>query len=406
MSTVSTSSRPVRSVCDVIVVGGGVIGLTIAWRAAQSGRTAILLDPSPASGASRQAAGLLAPVTEVHYGEDALLQLNLASARRYPAFAAELEEASGTTIGYRQTGTLALAFDADDKAALDDLHTYQEALGLSSQPQSPRECRQLEPFLSPAVRGGLLVEGDHQVDSRRLIDALLVACTRAGVDIRHDAAGSVVVRDGVVVGIDTLGAESVIADQTVLAAGCWSGQLKGLPPHVVPPVRPVKGQIVRLADDIDHPLLRHNVRALVRGRPIYLVPRADGEIVVGATSEEKGFDTIVTVEGAGDLLADARELLPRVAEIALAEISVGLRPGSPDNAPMIGASALPGLSVATGHYRNGVLLAPITADLISELLNTGALPTGFDRFDPRRFDRSSNPGPSNPGPSNSDTVPA
>ncbi|HEY5051747.1 MAG TPA: glycine oxidase ThiO [Acidothermaceae bacterium] len=371
---------------DVVVVGGGVIGLAIAWRAALRGLAVSVLDPTPGMGASHHGAGMLAPVTEVHYGEEDLLRLNLASATRYPSFVAELEEASGTPVGYRATGTLAVAFDADDKAALDELHDYQSSLGLSSQPVTARECRKLEPYLSTAVRGGLLVDGDHQVDPRRLVAALLVACTRAGVDLRRVPARHVRVEGDRVVGVDDLSTRTV-----VLAAGCWSGELRGLPNHAVPPVRPVKGQILRLRDDVEHLTLQRNVRALVRGRPIYLVPRADGEIVLGATSEEKGFDTRLTVEGTGDLLADARELLPRVSEIELLEASVGLRPGSPDNAPMIGAGALPGLVVATGHYRNGILLAPTTADGVAELLTSGALPAGFERFDPCRFARAAVP---------------
>jgi glycine oxidase len=371
---------------DVVVVGGGVIGLAISWRAVLRGLSVTVLDPTPGMGASHHGAGMLAPVTEVHFGEEDLLRLNLASAARYPSFVAELEEASGTPVGYRATGTLAVAFDADDKAAVDDLHGYQASLGLSSQPVTARDCRQLEPYLSTAVRGGLLVDGDHQVDPRRLVAALLVACTRAGVDVRHVAARHIRVEGDRVVGVDDISTGSV-----VLAAGCWSGQVHGLPEHAVPPVRPVKGQILRLRDDIEHPMLQRNVRALVRGRPIYLVPRADGEIVLGATSEEKGFDTRLTVEGTGDLLADARELLPRVSEMELVEASVGLRPGSPDNAPMIGAGALPGLVVATGHYRNGILLAPITADAIADLLTAGSLPAGFDRFDPCRFTRATVP---------------
>jgi glycine oxidase len=365
---------------DVVVVGGGVIGLAIAWRAALRGLAVALLDATPGMGASHHGAGMLAPVTEVHYGEEDLLRLNLASAARYPSFVAELEETSGTPVGYRASGTLAVAFDADDKAALDDLHAYQSSLRLRSQPLTARECRQLEPYLSTAVRGGLLIDGDHQVDPRRLVAALLVACTRAGVDIRRVPARQLRVDGDRVVAVDDISAASI-----VLAAGCWSAEVRGLPDHAAPPVRPVKGQIIRLRDDVEHPTLQRNVRALVRGRPIYLVPRRDGEIVLGATSEEKGFDTRITVEGTGDLLADARELVPRVSEIEFVEVSVGLRPGSPDNAPMIGAGALSGLVVATGHYRNGILLAPATADAIAELLTSGAMPAGFERFDPCRF---------------------
>jgi glycine oxidase len=380
VSRVSTSSSDQVFRCDVAVVGGGVIGLAIAWRAALRGLTVTVIDELEHARASYHAAGMLAPVTEVHYGEEDLLRLNLQSARHYPAFVAELEEASGTSVGYRPTGTLAVAFDDDDKAALDDLHRYQSALGLSSQSLTARECRKLEPFLATKIRGGLLVEGDHQVDNRRLIDALRTAGERAGVAYWYCSARNIVVD-----GDRVVGADSVRAAHTVLAAGCWSASITGLPEHARPPVRPVKGQIVRLHDTSRQPILSRNVRALVRGRPIYLVPRADGEVVLGATSEEKGFDTRLTVEGTGDLLADARELVPRVSEIELVEVTAGLRPGSPDNAPMIGAGALPGLVVATGHYRNGILLAPVTGDAIAELLATGDMPSGFERFDPCRF---------------------
>lgn len=375
----STMSSPATS-SDVLIVGGGAIGLAIAWRSALRGLRVTVVDDHPGSGASHFAAGMLAPVTEVHYGEETLLQLNLAAARRYPSFVAELEEASRTTVGYRPCGTLAIAFDTDDRAALDDLHRYQTSLGLTSTPLSSRECRALEPFLAPSVRGGLLVEADHQVDNRLLVNGLLAACANTGVEFRRQRATQIVVAHDRVIGVD-----DVRAENTVLAAGCWSGGLTGLPSSAVPPVRPVKGQILRLHDNPKRPLIGHNVRAIVRGRPIYLVPRESGEIVLGATSEELGFDQTVTVGGVAELLADARELLPGITELALAESSAGLRPGSPDNAPMIGPSELPGLVIATGHYRNGILLTPVTADAIATLVAEGALPDEFTSFDPRRF---------------------
>ncbi len=377
---------PAKSANDVLVVGGGVIGLAIAWQAASRDLTVTVLDPHPGSGASHYAAGMLAPVTEVHYGEEDILALNLASVRRYPSFVAELEERARTTVGYRECGTLAIAFDADDRAALDDLHKYQLSLGLASAPLTTRECRKLEPLLAPTIRGGLHVEGDHQVNNRRLVAALLLACAEAGVSIRREVARRFVIEHDRVVGVDDLRAE-----QTVLAAGCWSAKTAaeaGLPPEVMPPVRPVKGQILRLRDDPSRPLLSRTVRAGVRGRPIYLVPRADGEIVLGATAEERGFDQVVTVGAVSELLDDARQLVPGVSELELVETSAGLRPGSPDNAPMIGPSALPGLVIATGHYRNGILLTPITADIVADVLDKGTLAPEFARFDPRRFEKA------------------
>ncbi len=377
-----TNAEPTSTAgtADVAIVGGGVIGLSVAWRAASLGLRVTVVDPEPGSGASHYAAGMLAPVTEVHYGEAELLQLNLMSSRRYPSFVAELEAASSTPVGYRETGTLAVAFDADDRGVLDDLHKYQTSLGLTSEPLTSRECRELEPMLAPQVRSGLRIDGDHQVDNRRLVKALVVACERAGVRFHRRRAQRFVVEGGRVVGVDDLR-----AGQSVLAAGCWSGRLAGLPPDAVPPVRPVKGQILRLRVDPARPILGRTVRAFVHGRPVYLVPRADGEIVLGATGEELGYDTTVTVGAVSDLLADARQLLPGLSEAELHESSAGLRPGSPDNAPLIGPATLPGLVVATGHYRNGVLLAPATADAVAQLLATGALPAGFAAFDPRRF---------------------
>ena len=368
---------------DVLVIGGGVIGLAIAWRTALRGLNTAVVDPNPGSGASHYAAGMLAPVTEAHYGEEGILALNLASVRRYPSFVAELEEAAGTPAGYRECGTLAIAFDADDRAALEDLRSYQESLGLVSTVLSARECRRLEPLLAPQIRGGLHVEGDHQINNRRLVEALLAACSATGVALYHQSAHRFALAGDRVVGVD-----DVRADQTVLAAGCHSRDIVGLPPDVVPPVRPVKGQILRLRGNPAQPVVGRTVRAGVHGRPIYVVPRSDGEIVVGATGEELGFDQKVTVGGVLQLLSDARELLPGLAEVELAETAAGLRPGSPDNAPMIGPSDLPGLVIATGHYRNGILLTPVTADAVSELLATGELPDGFAGFDPRRFARA------------------
>jgi glycine oxidase len=373
-------------VSEVVVVGGGVIGLAIAWRAAVGGLSVTVVDPSPGQGASWAAAGMLAPVSEVQYGENALLGLNLASAERYPSFVAELEQATGLDVGYRTCGTLAVAFDGDDKAVLDQLRTFQLSLGLKSERLTGRECRRLEPMLAPSVRAGLLVHGDHQVDNRRLVAALLNAATGAGVELVARAAAAVVVAHDRIEAVDLHDGSRLPAEIVVLAAGCWSARIGGLPPESVPPVRPVKGQILRLRGPHDPPFLTHNLRCLVAGAHVYLVPRADGEVVVGATGEEQGFDATVTAGGVRQLLQDAWQVVPGIAELELVECRAGLRPGSPDNAPMLGkATGVEGLLVASGHYRNGILLTPITADAMAELLVTGRPPDIIGPFTPARF---------------------
>ncbi|MEV8560134.1 glycine oxidase ThiO [Streptomyces sp. NPDC051917] len=371
---------------DVLVIGGGIIGLVTAWRAAQRGLATAVVDPEPGGGAARVAAGMLAAVTELHYGEERLLALNLESARRYPDFAAELTELTGHDLGYRRCGTLAVALDADDRAHLRDLHALQQRSGLDSEWLSGRECRRLEPMLAPGVRGGLRVDGDHQIDPRRLAAALVTACERAGVEFHRAWAERLdVVRDRAA-GVTTADRTELRAGRVVLAAGSMSGRLAGVPEALLPPVRPVKGQVLRLTVPRRYaPFLSRTVRAVVRGSQVYLVPRENGELVVGATSEELGWDTTVTAGGVYELLRDAHELVPGITELPLAETRAGLRPGSPDNAPLLGPSGLDGLLLATGHYRNGVLLTPVTGDVMAEVLASGRLPEEARPFTPQRF---------------------
>ncbi|QRX91813.1 glycine oxidase ThiO [Streptomyces noursei] len=374
---------------DVLVVGGGIIGLVTAWRAAGRGLRVAVADPAPGGGAAYVAAGMLAAVTELHYGEETLLGLNLASARRYPRFAQELEEASGQRIGYQRCGTLAVALDADDRAHLRELHALQVRSGLDSQWLTGRECRRLEPMLAPGVRGGLRVDGDHQVDPRRLTDALLAACERAGVVFHRTWAERLTTAGGRASGAELADGTRLAAGQVVLAGGSRSGRLAGVPEAVLPPVRPVKGQVLRLRlpdpPPGGRPFLSRTVRAVVRGNPLYLVPRESGELVLGATSEELGWDTTVTAGGVYELLRDAHELVPGLTELPLTESRAGLRPGSPDNAPLLGPTELPGLHLATGHFRNGVLLTPVTGDVMAEVLATGTVPEAARPFSPTRF---------------------
>ncbi|MFC8568112.1 glycine oxidase ThiO [Streptomyces sp. NPDC057245] len=372
---------------DVLVVGGGVIGLVTAWRSAQSGLTTALVDPEPGGGAAQVAAGMLAAVTELHHGEQTLLALNLASARRYPDFAAELTDLTGHDLGHRRCGTLAVALDADDRSDLRELHALQQRSGLESEWLSGRECRRLEPMLAPGVRGGLRVDGDHQIDPRRLARALVAACERTGVVFHRSWAERLTVGRGErATGVVTADGTVLEAGRVVLAGGSLSGRLAGVPDAVLPPVRPVKGQVLRLTMPRTHaPLLNRTVRAVVRGNHVYLVPRENGELVVGATSEELGWDTTVTAGGVYELLRDAHELVPGITELPLTETRAGLRPGSPDNAPLLGPTELEGLLLATGHHRNGILLTPVTGDVMAQALTTGELPDEALPFTPRRF---------------------
>jgi glycine oxidase len=250
-----------------------------------------------------------------------------------------------------------------------------------------RDCRRLEPMLAPGVRGGVLLGDDHSIDPRRFVGALLAAATHVGVDVRRDHASRLLVdndgHEARAAGVALGDGSEIRAGTVVLAAGCWSGGLAGVPENARPPVRPVKGQILRMRSS--YPFVTRTVRGVVRGSTVYVVPRSDGEIVVGATSEELGFDTTVSAGGVYELLRDAHELLPGTTELELTETTAALRPGSPDNMPILGESALPGLVLATGHYRSGVLLTPVTADLIAELLETGTLPNIGTPFSPLRF---------------------
>jgi glycine oxidase len=346
----------------------------------------VVVDPDPGRGASWVAGGMLAPVTEVHYTEEALVALTLAAARRWPSFVAELEAATGCDIGYRTSGTLVVDSDDGDRAWSDELYRFQLSLGLDVERLNARAVRELEPNISPGVRSGLLAKGDHQVQTRRFVSALLAAVAGRGVQCRRTAVTAVDIAGGSVSGVHS-GEGEIRAPVVVLAAGCWSGSVAGMPAGVLPPVRPVKGQILRLSGDAGRPLLRRSVRGLVSGSSVYLVPRADGTVVVGATVEERGFDTTVTAGAVYELLRDAHRVVPGVTELELVEARAGLRPGSPDNAPIVGASAVAGLVIATGHYRNGILLSPLTADTVAAVAAGEEPPAEMAPFTPARFAR-------------------
>jgi glycine oxidase len=368
---------------DVVVAGGGVIGTAIAWRAAAAGLDVVLVDPEQGDAASLVAAGMLAPVSEALFGEGALLRLNLLAVRRFGSFAAELEEVTGHRVGLRREGTLAVAYDPGDYAALTRLTAFRRSVGLDAEELDSRACRKLEPFLTPDVHGGVLFAGDWSVDNRRYTAALREAARTAKVRMVRDRVLGV--RAG---GVRLSGGGDIDSPHVVVAAGCWSGAIGGLPDALRGAVRPVKGQLLRLRHPAGlPPVTTHTIRAIVRGVDVYLVPRADGELIVGATSEERGPDQTVTAGAVHDLLHDAMSVLPVASELILAETCAGLRPGTPDNGPIVGRCGPDGPLVATGHYRNGILMSPVTADAVLALLSGQRPAPEWEPFTPQRFAR-------------------
>jgi glycine oxidase len=347
---------------DVVVIGGGVIGLGVAWRAAQAGlRVTVLERGTPGGETSHVAAGMLAPISEASRAERGLLELGLRGAATYHDFVTELADASGRDPGYLPCGTLAVARDADEAEALERELEMRRGLGLEVERLLPSAARRVEPALAPTLRLALAVPGDHAIDPRRLTAALAQAVVRAGGALHSDTEVAEVVCEGDrVAGVVLASGERLPADRLVIAAGPWSGRLTGLPAFARVPIRPVKGQILRLHDPSGPGLVGHVLR-LAGG---YIVPRGDGRYVLGATMEERGFDQSVTAGAAFELLREATELVPGFSELEIDEFSAGLRPATPDGVPAIGPGVLAGLHWATGHHRGGILLAPLTAELV------------------------------------------
>ena len=338
---------------DAVFVGGGVIGLASAWQAAERGLDVCVLERDRAgSGASRVAAGILAPDSEAEPGNEPFVPFARRSLELYPAFV----DALGVDVGFWRCGMLAVALDRDEIEVLKrepGEHTWL----------TPSECRRLEPGLSPRVAGGILSEQEASVDPRRLVEALAAkVVVREGAEVVTVAADAVTLANG----------ETIAAGRVVVTAGAWSG-VAGIP------VRPVKGQVVRLRGELP-------AERMIRTEHVYVVPRRNGEVVVGATVEERGFDTTVTAGAVHELLREGYRLLPELAELELVDATAGLRPGSPDNGPLLGESE-DGVLVATGHYRNGILLAPITAETIAALLVGEPPPAESLPFTPDRFAR-------------------
>ncbi|HJW01265.1 MAG TPA: FAD-dependent oxidoreductase [Arthrobacter sp.] len=409
---------------DVAVIGGGVIGHGIAWEARRSGRSVVVIDDAPGSGASWAAAGMLAPVSELHYQEEDLLELMLESSGLWPAFAADLAADSAGDAGYLATPTLAIGADAADRRALMDLRAVQQAHGLDVEPLTVREARSRESLLSPAISCALDIPADRQVDPRKLVACLREALAGngepegsavAGADDGFavaDRAASLVWKDGRVAGARLAGGGLVTAGETVVANGLQAASLAGLPDGLRLPLRPVHGDILRLrVPEHLRPLVTATVRGLVHGVPVYIVPRSDGTVVIGATQREDALAAPgpaadgdgpglwdcgassggVSAGGVYQLLRDAQVLVPAVAELELLESTARARPATPDNAPLLGRVGLPGsggqvdgLILATGFFRHGVLLTPAAATICRDLMDGREDPRWLP-FSPARF---------------------
>jgi glycine oxidase len=403
---------------DVAVIGGGVIGHGIAWEARRSGRSVVLIDDAPGSGASWAAAGMLAPVSELHYQEEDLLAVMLESSGLWPSFAADLARAGAGDTGYLTTPTLAVGADAADRRALMDLRSVQQANGLLVEPLTVREARAREPLLSPAISCALDIPADHQVDPRKLVASLRKvlaihepgagtaaagACEGFAVDQR---ATALLWADGRVTGVKLANGGTVRAGETIVANGLHAASLEDLPDGLHLPLRPVHGDILRLAVPRHlQPLVTSTVRGLVHGVPVYIVPRQDGTVVIGATQREdalsgagdsahagQGAGTAVSAGGVYQLLRDAQALLPAVAELELLQSTARARPATPDNAPLLGrvpvlapeAGHVAGLIIATGFFRHGVLLTPAAAAICRDLLDGREDPRWY-ALSPARF---------------------
>ena len=367
---------------SVAIIGGGVIGLAIGWRLVQQGARVDIFERDAAGrGASWAAAGMLAAGIEAEPGEDALYALNRRSQAMWPGFAAELEAAAGMRVGYRAEGTLEVALTRDDIARLRFHYEHRRSLGIALEWLSGAEARRREPHLHPGAAAAVLSAGDHQVDNREVATALRHAFIAAGGTLHeHQPVDAIETAAGRVSAL-RIGERRHRADQIVLAAGAWSRGIAGLPAAARPPVRPIKGQMLALRMDAATPLVRH-----VLWTPrVYLVPRSDGRLIVGGTVEERGFDSALTAGGIFALLEGAWRAVPGIEDLPIEEMWVGFRPGSRDDAPILGPSAIDGLVLATGHYRNGILLTPVTAEAVSHYILTGEIakairPFGIDRF--------------------------
>lgn len=373
--TFSPNAKP-----PVLIIGAGTIGLAIGWELAREGVPVELFERNePGQGATWKAGGMLTPDAELQFEEPELYRLNHESLDRWPSFVETLEAETGIDLGFRTEGTLTVAPDEDSAAAMERVYTFQQKVGADVHRLSGAEARDREPFLAPHVAGAVYTS-DAQVDNRALVRALVEALRHHDTSLHTQTTIEAVRPHADTPAVITAAGERIEGRQVIVAAGARSRQIEGLEEAVRPPVRPVRGQILELET---RPTF--DLRHVVRGPDAYLVPKAEGRLLVGASSEEKGFEREVTAGGLYHLLEGAIELVPGIRELTVRRSDVGLRPGTRDNAPLLGPSGAPGVLYATGHYRHGILLTPITAQEIAKLVRTGTVSEWLEPFLPTRF---------------------
>jgi glycine oxidase len=364
----------------VLIVGAGLAGLSIGWELARRGtRVEVFEQDTVGSGASTTAAGMLAPDAELEFEETTLHALNKESLRRWPEFADDLEAATGHDLGRRTEGTLVVADDRDAAEALRRRYRFQSEHGLEVSWLDGAEARAREPYLAPGLSAAVWSPHDHQVNNRTLVTALHDGVTQEGGRVHEHTPVEAVAPDPARPALVTGDGTRVEGDAVVVAAGAWSRRLDGLSTPL--PIRPVKGQIMGLRMEAPFDL-----RHVVRGPDAYVVPKDDGRVVVGATSEEQGFDDTLTAEGLYENLEGGWETVPGLLDLPVECACTGFRPASRDHAPLLGPTADPGIVAATGHYRHGVLLTPVTAQEVARYVIDGTVSDWMDPFRPTRFD--------------------
>lgn len=365
----------------VMIIGGGVIGLAVGWRCAQRGADVSVIDPGPGSKASSVAAGLLPPSGDMLLGQPEFARLVLHSRALYPSFAAEVAQAAGRSVGFLRNGILDVAYDAQAAQGLERLRRMADEFGIDYRMLSPEDCRRLEPRLAPAVHTAMLSPDDGSIDPRMLTRGLAAALHHAGGRVVRERV-ELVMLDDAVPAVRLSDGRVLHGDRLVLAAGPWTHQLPGLPKGLVPEIRPYKGQVVRLHGEA---VVHHTVRGSYGDRSVYIAPRADGELAVGATYEDAGYDEHVLMDGVADLLERVRRIVPSAERLRFVGAAAGLRPGSPDGLPVLGVTSREDVLLATGHYRVGIQLTPATAEAMAEAVMTGELPEIARPFSAARF---------------------